>query len=305
MGNLLVGLIGAGVFGGYHAGKIAASRHADFSSIFDPDAERAQLLADKYGVSVAADLDDLFARCDAVLIASPALYHEDLVSQALRAGRHVMVEKPLALTKSAADALVDLAAANDVILQVGHQERFVLAAMGLFDITERPTRIECWRMGPAAPNGRATDVSVVWDLMIHDLDMVAHLLGTPDTVEASGRSAHTSLLDEASARLSYADALVELKASRAAPERDRGMRLVYPSGTISIDFLSREIENTTPFAIEADVSTLVPDPLGAADEAFFLACLGKQDCAIPGVEAAKAVHLAEAVERSATATIGV
>lgn len=305
MGNLSVGLIGAGVFGGYHGGKIAASSHAKFSCIFDPDTVRAQELADKYGILVAGDLGDLFSQCDAVMIASPALYHEDLVAQALRAGRHVMVEKPLALTKSTADALVDLAAANNVILQVGHQERFVLAAMGLFDIAERPTRIECWRMGPAAPNGRATDVSVVWDLMIHDLDMVARLLGAPDQVDATGRRAHTSLLDEASARLTYGDAVAELKASRAAPERDRGMRLDYPSGTISIDFLSREIENTTPFAIEADVSGLVPDPLGAADEAFFLACLGEQDCAIPGVEAAKAVHLAEAVERSATATIGV
>ncbi|MEL7547389.1 MAG: Gfo/Idh/MocA family oxidoreductase [Pseudomonadota bacterium] len=304
MANLLVGLIGAGVFGGYHAGKIAASEHAEFLGVYDPDLERAQQIADAHNVHAAADLDQFLAQCDAVMIASPAIYHETLVAKALQANCHTMVEKPLALTQVGADDLVMLADRKGLILQVGHQERFVLEAMGLFDIAERPQRIDAWRMGPAAPNGRATDVSVVWDLMIHDLDMAARLLGLPDQIEATGRRAHTDYLDEATARLSYADAVVDLRASRAAAERDRGMTLQYPSGTISIDFLSRQIENTTPFAIEADVSSTVPDPLAAADESFFAACLGKQACVIPGADAAKAVQLAESVERSATATIG-
>ena len=305
MTNLGVGLIGAGVFGGYHAGKIAASERTSFSGIFDLDTDRAQQLAEAHATTSMASASDLFAKSDAVLIASPAVYHEALVGDALKAGCHVMVEKPLALTHDGADALVALADQQNRILQVGHQERFVLEAMGLFNIDERPTKIESWRLGPPAPNGRATDVSVVWDLMIHDLDMAAHLLGLPNQIEATGRRAHTDHLDEASARLSFSDASVDVRASRAASERDRGMVLEYPSGTISINFLTREIENTTPFKIQADVSDLVPDPLAAADEAFFAACLGERPCAIPGRDAANAVRLAEMIERSATATIGV
>jgi len=131
------------------------------------------------------------------------------------------------------------------------------------------------------------------------------MLGLPNAIEATGRCAHTEHLDEASARLTFSDAVVDIRASRAAPERDRGMILHYPSGKISIDFLNRTVENTTPFEIQADVSATVPDPLAAADEAFFQACLGKRACAIPGSQAADAVKLAETVEQSATATIGV
>ncbi|MEO1304939.1 MAG: gfo/Idh/MocA family oxidoreductase, partial [Pseudomonadota bacterium] len=183
-------------------------------------------------------------------------------------------------------------------------ERFVLEAMGLFEIPETPTRIEAWRMGPPAPDGRAGDVSVIWDLMTHDLDMVGKLMGPAISVEAIGRSAHTAHIDEATARLSFAVGSAEITASRCHSDRDRRMVLTYPSGTIAINFLTRKIENTTPFEVRGDVSDTLADPLGAADQAFFESALGMRACAIPGREAALAVHMAEQAEVSALHTIG-
>ena len=304
MAILKTGLIGAGVFGGYHAGKIAASDRTEFVGLFDPDAARCADLAAKHGVEAFASQADLFAAADAVIVACPATYHEAVVRSALEAGCHVMVEKPLALTGHAADQLASLADDKGLTLQVGHQERFVLEAMGLFDIPETPTRIEAWRMGPPAPDGRAGDVSVIWDLMTHDLDMVGKLMGPALSVEATGRSAHTDHIDESTAQLAFAVGQAEVTASRCHTERDRRMVLTYPSGSIAINFLTREIDNSTPFEITVDVSDSLPDPLGAADEAFFAAALGERSCAVPGREAALAVHMAEQAELSALHTIG-
>ncbi len=304
MAILQTGLIGAGVFGGYHAGKIAASERTEFVGLFDPDGARCADLAAQHAVRAFASQADLFAAVDAVIVACPATYHEVVVRAALQAGCHVMVEKPLALTGHAADALADLADANRLVLQVGHQERFVLEAMGLFDIPEAPTRIEAWRMGPPAPDGRAGDVSVIWDLMTHDLDMVGKLMGPALTVEATGRRAHTDHIDESAAQLGFAIGQAEVTASRCHSERDRRMILTYPSGTIAINFLTREIDNSTPYEIKVDVSDTLPDPLGAADAAFFSAALGERACAVPGRDAALAVHMAEQAELSALHTIG-
>ena len=304
MSGLKTGLVGAGVFGGYHAGKIAGSDQTDFVGVFDPDQVRSAELADKHGVKSFASQEALFEACDAVLVACPATYHEAVVRAALTANCHVMVEKPLALTGHAADQLAQLADEKGLVLQVGHQERFVLDTMGLFEIPEAPTRIEAWRMGPPAPDGRAGDVSVIWDLMTHDLDMVGKLMGPALSVEATGRSTHTDHIDESTARLNFAVGSAEVTASRCHSERDRRMVLIYPSGSIAINFLTREIENTTPFEVRGDVSDFMPDPLGAADRAFFESALGTRPCAVPGREAALAVHMAEQAELSALHTIG-
>ncbi len=304
MSVLKTGLIGAGVFGGYHAGKIAASRQTDFVGVFDPDAARCAHLAETHATQAFEQEAALLSQSDAVIIASPAIYHADLVARALQAGCHVLIEKPLALTGVRAEALARRAEVMGKVLQVGHQERFVLDAMGLFDITERPLDIEAVRAGPPSPQGRAGDVSVIWDLMTHDFDMVAKLMGMPVRVEAEGRREHTGHLDEVVATLTYSSGSARLMASRCHPQRERHMRLTYPSGHIAIDFLSREIENTTGFVIQADISDRLPDPLGAADEAFFAACLGQCGVFISGHEAARAVHLAEQAELSALHTIG-
>ncbi len=302
---LKVGLIGAGVFGGYHAGKIAASVRTDFAGIFDPDTERAKTLSGKHETQAFGLLEDLFSVCDAVLVACPATYHEDMVGRAIDAGLHVLVEKPLALNGAAAVELARRADAKGVVLQVGHQERLVMQAMGFFDIEEKPLMIEAFREGPPAPDGRAGDVSVIWDLMIHDLDLVARLMGRAEAVSGQGTRHHSEHIDAAMAQLQLAEGgRAVVTASRAADTHRRQMKLVYPSGQIDMNFLTRTVVNTTGYTIKADISKELPDPLGAADEAFFAACLGERETPIPGREAAEAVRLAELVETTALQTIG-
>ena len=305
MTRLKVGVAGAGVFGNYHAQKAAASARADLVGIFDVDLERAQKLAGTFGAKGYSDYAEFLCLCDAVVIAVPAVWHEKLARQAIEAHCHVLVEKPLALTGIAARDLADEAAARGRILQVGHQERFVAMAMGVLAIEETPLLIESVRSGPPAPGGRAVDVTMSWDLMIHDLDLAAMMLGREFThVEATGRKVHSAHIDEAEAAFHYASGgQAKLRASRAADLRERTMRVVYPSGEIDIDFLTRRLKNTTPYEVRVDIAADLPDPLGAADEGFYAACLGLARSPVPAHGAVAAVAMAEAAEAKALAGI--
>jgi predicted dehydrogenase len=305
MAKLKVGVAGAGVFGNYHAQKAAASARVDFVGVFDIDGGRAEGVAQTFGAPGFTNYAAFLKCCDAVVVAVPATYHEPLVRQAVEAHCHVLVEKPLALTGKAARELADEAAARGRILQVGHQERFVANAMGILAIPEKPLLIESVRAGPPAPDNRAGDVSVIWDLMIHDLDLAAMMLGTEFTdVEATGEIVHTDHIDEASARFTYASGgIAQLRASRSAEARERTMRVVYPSGEISIDFLTRRLDNTTEYDVRVDIAGELPDPLGAADEGFYAACLGEARSPVPAHGAIAAVSMAEAAEAAALQSV--
>jgi len=303
-GKVRVGVIGAGVFGGYHAQKFAASDYAEFVGIFDLNAEAAARQVAKVGKGeVFGSFEALADVCDALVIATPASSHATLTRKALEAGKHALVEKPLALTGVEARALAKLALERDLVLSVGHQERLVFEAMGLFSTGERPKRIEGVRMGPASPEGRCEDVSVVFDLMIHDLDLTAELFGGDvKGADGSGFSAHTRLLDHATAELMFAgNGHAKLTASRCAEKRERWMRIEYASGTVEIDFITRQVKNTTSFNIVADVSAILPDPLKAADEAFLAAVQGRAAPVITGGVGARAAAMAELVEGCALA----
>jgi predicted dehydrogenase len=303
-GRVRVGVIGAGVFGGYHAQKFSTSAHSSFVGAFDVDVEAAHAICAKAGQGVAfGSLDELFLACDAVVIATPASTHAYLARRALEAGKHTLVEKPLALTGGEARALAGLALDRDLVLQVGHQERLVFEAMGLFATGERPMRIEAVRMNQRSPDGRCEDVSVVFDLMIHDLDLAAELMGEVTAVAGDGIRAHTRYLDHASADLEFANGSAKLTASRCAAERERRMRIEYSCGTVEIDFLTRKVRNTTPFDIRADVSATLPDPLRAADEAFLAAIQGRGASRITGGVGARAAAMAETVETGAMDTV--
>ncbi|HVY87443.1 MAG TPA: Gfo/Idh/MocA family oxidoreductase [Hyphomonadaceae bacterium] len=303
-GKVRVGVIGAGVFGGYHAQKFASSVHSEFVGVLDLNTKAADAVIAKVGKGEAfRTFEALAAACDAIVIATPASTHAQLTRRALEAGKHALVEKPLALTGVEARSLAKLALERDLVLQVGHQERLVFQAMGLFSTGERPKRIESVRMSPASPEGRCEDVSVVFDLMIHDLDLAAELFGGEVRgAEGEGHSAHTRLLDRASAELLFANnGYAKLTASRCHEKRERWMRIEYASGIVEIDFLTRKVKNTTPFDIRVDVSATLPDPLRAADEAFLSAIQGRSVSPVTGGVGARAAAMAEMVETSALA----
>jgi len=296
---LKAGVVGAGSFGAHHARKYAALGDVELVGVYDPDGERARALAAELGCAAFDALEPLLGRIDVATVASPASAHVEGALAALHAGVSIYVEKPLATGLDAADKLVSLAARKHRVLAVGHQERVVSRAMGLLDLPEAPLFLEATRFQPWGP--RNTDVSCVLDLMIHDIDLaLAMSEADPLTVEASTRTTHGPFIDEATAEVTLSDgATLKLCASRIAPERQRRMRIVLPSGEIDVDFVARTFTNSTPFALNPDFAGTPAgrDPLGMSVAAFLAAVRGEAARpAVTGEEAARALDLALAVE---------
>jgi predicted dehydrogenase len=240
MSKLRIGLIGAGHFGRFHALKLAAATRATLAGVYDPDDERAKAVAWEAG-GQTAKLDDLLARSDAVIIAAPAELHFDLAAQALRAGKHVLVEKPIAATLDQAAELAVLAKSAGLVLQVGHLERFSAAHGAVTKRMGKPLYIEAVRIAPFKPRG--TDVSVILDLMIHDLDLILALIDAPiDHVDAVGASVASAHEDIANARIRFANgAVATITASRISLKTERKMRIFSQTGYLTVDFAARKL----------------------------------------------------------------
>lgn len=300
--KLRAGIIGSGVFGGYHAGKYAASDDVDLTAIYDVNNAAAQTLAQKHSASGYSGLDAFLEHVDIVTIASPAASHFGNASRALKAGKSVLIEKPIAQTPGQAQILIDLAKERDLVLAVGHQERLVFQAMGLYDTPEKPTRIEASRMGPWSVRG--SDVSVTMDLLIHDADLVLSLFGGGDVnvLNANAKSVHTTLPDEITAHIKIGTGEAVLTSSRICEQRDRKMKIEYPSGIVSIDFVARSFETTTPFQINKNFAgtEIGRDPLGANVYAFIDAVLGKRSApVVDGPAGLRALNLVKAIDSAA------
>lgn len=262
---LKAAVIGAGAFGRHHATKYRALPGVELVAIADPSAEARRAAVAAHGVPTVADWRDLLGTVDIVSVCSPAVTHSTIVRAFLNAGAHVLVEKPIATSIEEADDLITLAEKTGRILTVGHQERFVFAQTGLLDYEEQPLEVSCWRMGPWS--GRGADVSVVLDLMIHDLDLVHQLIqGKVRSVQARGKVEKSLLADEVTAAVLFENgAVARLETSRIATERKRGMRAVYADGVVEIDFLTRKVINTTPRPLK-DLEA--GDPLGESVASF-------------------------------------
>ena len=296
------GVIGAGVFGGHHARKYAGAEGAVLSAVLDthhPD--RAAALAVPLGGRAFHRMDEFLEACDVVTVASPASVHIEGALAALKAGKPVYIEKPIAISLADADKIIAEAAKQNLVVACGHQERVVFQAMGLFDIPEQPLRLESIRYG--TPSERSLDVSVVLDLMIHDLDLALSLsTAQPLAVEGEGVVDFSGGWDQARAEVTFDDGFTAIfDSSRMAPERKRSMKLVYPSGEVEIDFVSRKFRNTTGFALNPDYADTpaVKDTLATSVEGFLAAVRGEAPRPIvTAEEAARALDLALAVEQA-------
>ena len=232
---LRVGVIGVGALGRHHARHLAQLEGARLVGVTDIDSGRARAVAEELDTEACA-LDRLLGRVEAVTIAVPTPAHVEVGLRALERGIPVLMEKPLAVTLEEADRLIAAAAAKGVQLQVGHIERYNRAIRAAEPYLDGPRYIESLRLAPFQPRG--TDVAVVLDLMIHDLDLVLHLTGGGEATEvrASGLSVLSSHLDLANARVEFANGAVALAtASRVSRERVRRLRLFQPNGYFSLD----------------------------------------------------------------------
>ncbi len=238
MNKLKCAVIGTGYLGKFHAEKYAALPDCELVAVVDINPEAAKAVADKFGAEALTDYHALLGKVDAVSIVVPTTLHHAVAKDFLTAGAHVLVEKPICVTVDEAEELIAIAKANNLILQVGHLERFNPAVLGL-DKEEKPLFIESHRLSPFNP--RANDVSVVLDLMIHDIDIILALVDSEvEKIDASGTAVLTQGTDIANARILFKNGCVaNVTASRISLKQERKMRMFRPSSYVSVDFQNR------------------------------------------------------------------
>jgi predicted dehydrogenase len=318
MTRLPIGVIGVGALGRHHARHLAALPEADLVGIFDVDRTRARTVAAEHGTRAFDDVDELLGRVEAVSIAVPTVHHAEVGLHVLRRGIPVLMEKPLAGTLAEADALIAMADAQGVQLQVGHIERFNPAVRAAAPYLGTPLYVESQRLAPYQPRG--TDVAVVLDLMIHDLDLILHLTGgaEPSDVRASGIAVLSPNLDIANARVEFAGgAVANVTASRVARERIRKLRLFQHDGYLSLDLAAgagsflrvRAGWQPGTGGELSDAVEMIPlaapaaDALGLELQSFVHAVRGDREAVVTGLEGRAALALAlrvtSAVEASA------
>jgi len=230
-----IGVVGVGSLGFHHARIVAEIEGVDHAGVYDVRKERADEVAERLGVPARSSLDALIDVADAVIVAVPTSAHESVAVVALQRGLHVLVEKPMAPDLAAADRILSAAREGGGVVQIGHVERFNPALLAADAFLDRPLFVESHRMAPFSP--RSTDVAVVLDLMIHDVDLVQSLVSAPiRDIAAMGVPVLTGNVDIASARLTFeGGAVANLTASRISTERMRKLRIFQPSGYLSLD----------------------------------------------------------------------
>ncbi len=234
-GSPAIGVVGVGSLGYHHARILASLDGVHMAGIYDVDADRAHEVGHTLELEVHTGLDSLLDAANGLVVAVPTVEHEAVAVAALGRGVDVLVEKPLAPSLEAADRILEAAESNGAMIQVGHIERFNSAIRAAEPFLQAPLFIESHRLAPFVQ--RSTDVAVVLDLMIHDVDLVQSLVGRPiKDVAATGIPVLTPSIDIANARLGFeGGAVANLTASRVSMERMRKLRIFQESGYISLN----------------------------------------------------------------------
>ena len=231
-----IAVLGVGHLGRFHTMQLKEVAEANLVGIFDNSPDRAKEIGDEFNVNVFDSVEAVLEKVDAVSIVTPTTWHYELAKQALNAGKHVFIEKPMTTTLDEADDLLALAIDNLLMVQLGLFERFNPAIMALEPLNINPLFIAAHRMANFNPRG--TDVAVVMDLMIHDIDLILSFVKSPVTeVHASGASIISPTEDIANCRLQFANGCVaNVTASRISAKKMRKMRFFEPSAYVSVDF---------------------------------------------------------------------
>jgi predicted dehydrogenase len=304
--RLPVGVLGVGALGQHHARHLADLSDVRLVGVHDVDRARAKKIAGELGTVAFGEMDELLAQVEAVTVAVPTPAHAEVGLRALSRGVPVLMEKPLAATLAEADDLIAEARRRQVQLQVGHIERYNRAIRAAEAYLDGPRYIESLRLAPFQPRG--TDVAVVIDLMIHDLDLVLHLTGSVATeVRASGLPVLSPHLDIANARVEFANGAVALAtASRVARERIRRLRLFQPNGYFSLDLATgagefmrvrsgwqpgtgRELADVVE---QIELAAPEADALSLELQSFVHAVRGEREVVVRGEEGRAALELA-------------
>jgi predicted dehydrogenase len=297
--KIRAGVVGAGSFGRHHLRILSQSPGAELVGVVDNDSQRAAAAATQYGCQAYASVADLAGKIDAAVVAVPTSAHADVGCALLESGIDVLVEKPIAADIASARRLVDNAARTGRILQVGHLERLNPAITALKTIVTLPLFFEIHRLSLFSP--RSLDVDVVLDLMIHDLDIVLHLVGAmPEEIRAAGISILSDKVDIANVRLAFpGGCIANLTASRVSTERVRKLRLFQPHQYVSLDYQKQEAVAFTlsggqqigfqPLTVPKD------EPLRLEIESFLEAVRNRSRPAVSGEEGLRALDIGLAI----------
>lgn len=236
-------VVGVGVQGQRHAGKLAELPESDLVSVVDLDVSRARAVGESLGVAASGNYRDLIGDVSAAIIATPTSTHHDIAGCLLENGIHVLIEKPLTSTLAEGEALVGLAESRSLVFQVGHLERFNPAVVGLAGHLREPQFVESNRIAPFKP--RSLDVSVVLDLMIHDIDLILSFVDSDvEHVDAVGRSVFSDNIDVANARIRFANGCVaNVTSSRISMKTERSLRIFQEDSYLSADLQAKSLSS--------------------------------------------------------------
>ena len=242
MKKLKAGVLGAGHLGKIHLRLLQESESYELMGFYDTDTTAAQVLAEKEGYTAFGSIEELLTAVDMVAIVTPTMVHHQMAIQCLNAGKHVFIEKPIAQTIAEAEEIVSLANQNGLKGQVGHVERFNPAFKAIKEHIEKPMFIEAHRL--AEFNQRGTDVPVILDLMIHDIDVILSVVDSKvSSVSASGVAVISETPDIANARIEFENGCVaNLTASRISLKNMRKTRFFQKEAYIAVDFLTKQVE---------------------------------------------------------------
>lgn len=298
MRKLRVGVVGTGHIGRLHARVLSSLESVELIALHDLDPQAARAAAEGTGARVALSLEELASETDAVTVATPTPTHRDVAARLLEAGCHVLVEKPIASTLDEAQALVAAARRAGRVLQVGHVERFNPVLAYLEGVLSQPRFIEAHRLSPYP--GRSIEIGVVLDLMIHDLEIVLHLVRSPiESIDAAGVPVISQSEDIANARIRFACGCVaNITASRVSPERLRKIRVFQQDAYLSLDYMAQagEIYRLGDGRIEREpVEVERGEPLRRELDSWTRCCIEGGQPAVSGREASAALGLAVAI----------
>ncbi len=300
MSKLRVGVVGVGHIGKNHARLYAEADTAEFTAIYDTDSENATRIAQQYNVRAASSLEEFADLIDAASVATPTNSHFAIAKPLLEKGKHLLIEKPIAEDTAEASQLAELALERKLVLQVGHVERFNPVLSALEARLTHPRFIEAHRLSPF-PN-RSTDIGVVLDLMIHDLEIILHLVRSPvQAVDAVGVPVLSRREDIANARIRFENGCVaNITSSRISPERMRKIRVFQEDAYLSLDYQNQtgEIYRKAGGGIErAEVEIEKEEPLKRQLLAFIECAKTGLQPKVSGFEATAALELAVDITR--------
>ena len=298
--KLRIGIAGLGSIGKNHARILAELPECELAAVFDTNADTAREIAEKCGTRAVATLEEFAEAIEAATIATPTPTHFAIAEQLLKAGKHLLVEKPITETTQDARKLVELAHEAGRILQVGHVERFNPVMSKLEELLTQPLFIEALRVSPY-PN-RSIDIGVVLDLMIHDLEIILHLVRSPvKSIDAVGIPVLSRGEDIANVRLHFQNGCVaNVAASRISQEKVRKIRVFQRVGYVSLDYQNQTGE-ICRFAggrlVREEVEIDKGEPLKRELAAFVECARHGRQPKVSGYEGAAALELAVEITR--------